>query len=79
MSGLFYGFGFAGALAALSPNASLPPLPLLGFKFGVEDGQLLFVLPAWWLLHHQSQRRTRMLAATVLGPDVFWFAIRIAG
>lgn len=76
--GLFHGFGFAGALTALSPNASLPPLPLLGFNLGVEVGQLLFVLPAWWLLHRQPQRRTRMLAAAVLGLGVFWFTLRIA-
>lgn len=79
MFGLFHGFGFAGALAALSPNAPTPALPLLGFNLGVEAGQLLFVLPAWWLLRRLPQLRSQTLATAVLVLGVFWFAMRISG
>lgn len=79
MFGLFHGFGFAGALAALSPNTSTPALPLAGFNVGVELGQLLFVLPAWWLLRRVPRLGSQILATAVLALGVFWFATRISG
>lgn len=41
--GLIHGFGFAGALAEMTPNGVVPLAALAGFNLGVESGQLIIV------------------------------------
>jgi hypothetical protein len=75
--GLFHGFGFAGVLATLTQGASIPPLPLLGFNLGVEFGQLLFVLPLWWLLARFPSLRHPLLPAALLATGTLLFLLRL--
>jgi hypothetical protein len=76
--GLFHGFGFASVLAQLSRGEPVPALPLFGFNLGVELGQLLFVLPLWWLLARIPALRGAVLALPVLMLGVYWYLIRLA-
>ena len=48
--GLVHGLGFAGSLQAIGLPENAIPLSLLGFNVGVELGQLVFVLPAYFVL-----------------------------
>lgn len=41
--GLIHGFGFAGALAEMTPGGTVPLTALAGFNLGVEVGQLVIV------------------------------------
>lgn len=41
--GLIHGFGFAGALAEMTPHGNVPLAALAGFNLGVESGQLIIV------------------------------------
>ncbi|MDP3857019.1 MAG: HupE/UreJ family protein [Stagnimonas sp.] len=76
--GLFHGFGFAGVLATLNQDQPLPALPLFGFNLGVELGQLLFVLPVYWLARRwPALRATPALPAAVLALGCGWFFIRL--
>ncbi|TJY62257.1 HupE/UreJ family protein [Sinimarinibacterium sp. CAU 1509] len=77
--GLFHGFGFAGVLAQLSRGEPVPALPLFGFNLGVEIGQLLFVLPLWWLLAQVPRLRGPALALPILLLGVYWYIQRIVG
>lgn len=77
--GLFHGFGFAGLLATLSPGQSLPALPLFGFNLGVELGQLLFVLPVYWLAQRWPRWRDGpLLPAAVLALGCGWYFARLS-
>lgn len=77
--GLFHGFGFAGLLATLSPEQTLPALPLFGFNLGVELGQLLFVLPVYWLAQRWPRWRDGpLLPAAVLALGCSWYFARLA-
>lgn len=75
--GLFHGFGFAGVLAELNAQQAVPPLPLAGFNLGVELGQLLFVLPLWWLLRRWQALRSPVVPAIVLALGCGWYVQRI--
>jgi hydrogenase/urease accessory protein HupE len=48
--GLLHGFGFAGALSAVGLPEAARGWALLYFNVGVEVGQLLFVVSAWYLI-----------------------------
>ncbi len=82
--GLLHGFGFASAvLEDARQAAELWPV-LLGFNLGVETGQLLFVLPVWWLLQRWVRRDagtranvTGLIQAAVLAVGGFAFASRV--
>lgn len=77
--GLFHGFGFAGLLATLTPDQNLPALPLFGFNLGVELGQLLFVLPVYWLAQRWPRGRDGpWLPAAVLALGCGWYFARLA-
>ena len=64
-------------LATLTQGASIPPLPLLGFNLGVEFGQLLFVLPLWWLLARFPSLRHPLLPAALLATGTLLFLLRL--
>lgn len=72
--GLIHGFGFAGALAETGLPSGDIPLALLFFNLGVETGQLLFIVPTYFLLRwlppiYQLER----LAAYAIGSTAaFW-------
>ncbi len=81
--GLVHGFGFAGALGALSfPRAELP-LALFSFNVGVECGQLAFLAVTLPLLHALDrwrgfQRWGRVaINVVVAGAGTFWFVQRV--
>lgn len=81
--GLVHGFGFAGALGALSfPKAELP-LALFSFNVGVEGGQLIFLavtLPSLYALDRWLwfKRWGRVALNTVVAcAGTFWFVQRI--
>jgi hypothetical protein len=76
--GLFHGFGFAGVLSELNAGQEVPALPLAGFNLGVEIGQLLFVLPLWWLARRWPVMRQPWLPALMLALGCGWFFQRIA-
>lgn len=65
--GLVHGFGFAGGLAGLNVQGSQLLNNLLSFNVGVEVGQALILLPAFWfgwLLARRGEPR-RVAFATV--------------
>lgn len=76
--GLFHGFGFAGVLAQLTAAQTVPPLPLAGFNLGVELGQLLFVLPLWWVATKWANFRSPVLPAMILMLGCAWYVQRIS-
>ncbi|MGB1563065.1 MAG: HupE/UreJ family protein [Sinimarinibacterium flocculans] len=76
--GLFHGFGFAGVLGELNAGQAVPALPLAGFNLGVELGQLLFVLPLWWLARRWPALHRPWLPALMLALGCAWFFQRIA-
>jgi hypothetical protein len=76
--GLFHGFGFAGVLGELNAGQDVPALPLAGFNLGVEIGQLLFVLPLWWLAQRWPAMHRPWLPALMLALGCAWFFQRIA-
>ncbi|MFA5938879.1 MAG: HupE/UreJ family protein [Sinimarinibacterium sp.] len=76
--GLFHGFGFAGVLAQLNAAQTVPPLPLFGFNLGVEFGQLLFVLPLWWLATQWARLRSLIVPAVILALGCAWYLQRIS-
>lgn len=76
--GLLHGFGFAFMLAPMLGESVLL-LPLAGFNFGVELGQLLIVVPlvaALWLIDQKTQVGGRTLryaaAATAILIALVW-------
>jgi hypothetical protein len=76
--GLFHGFGFAGVLSELNAGQDVPALPLAGFNLGVEIGQLLFVLPLWWVVQRWPVMRQPWLPALMLALGCGWFFQRVA-
>ncbi|HWA73547.1 MAG TPA: HupE/UreJ family protein [Polyangiaceae bacterium] len=81
--GLVHGFGFAGALQAVSiPRAELPRA-LLAFNSGVELGQVLVlfaVLPLVLRLRRRSWfalRAAPALSALIIAAGMVWFVARI--
>ncbi|WP_162932163.1 HupE/UreJ family protein [Solimonas sp. K1W22B-7] len=75
--GLFHGLGFAAVLGELNRASTVPLLPLLGFNAGVELGQLLFVIPVWWLAARWPPLRHRLVAAALLALGTCWFLQRL--
>ena len=77
--GLLHGFGFAGAIIEHAQEASGSWPVLLGFNLGVEAGQLLFLLPAWWLLRGLRSRpwSESLIQAAVCGLGMYWFTSRL--
>ena len=78
--GLLHGFGFAGALAEVGLPAGEIPLALFSFNVGIELGQILIVLLAWWLLRWWSAntRRGRVAVSYAIGGMAgFWTLQRL--
>lgn len=81
--GLVHGIGFAGILreAALSGGNLL--IPLASFNVGVELGQLLVVVPAFFLFRPifadeaRGRRFTRITSAVVALLGLYWFLERV--
>ena len=87
--GLLHGFGFAGALADVGLPQHAIPLALLFFNFGVEAGQLLFVVAVLSLIWVTIQCRfvsasvtnwSRITATYAIGSMAsFWLFDRLTG
>ncbi len=81
--GLVHGFGFAGILLDLQIDPASRLISLLGFNLGVEAGQLICVLPAWWLLRRLGpvarQRITGPLNGTAAALACYWLLLRLSG
>lgn len=81
--GLVHGFGFAGILLELQIEAPARVISLLGFNLGVETGQLLCVLPLWWLLNRLSEKPRKQLTAPLNGAAAalasYWLVLRLGG
>ena len=80
--GLLHGFGFAGVLAGLVPQAGLALRPLLAFNMGVEVGQLVIVaifMPIAWKLRKTAFYRLIVVrggSAAVCVCALVWFIAR---
>jgi hypothetical protein len=81
--GLLHGFGFAGALVELGLPEGARIWALAAFNFGVEIGQLLFVLIVLalvWAWREMTApvppKLTAMTAYTIGGLAAFWFIDR---
>jgi len=81
--GLVHGFGFAGALQAVSiPHAELP-VALLAFNSGVELGQVLLLSALLPLVLHFRRRSWFTLravpafSAVIIVTGMVWFFARI--
>lgn len=81
--GLIHGFGFAGALGQISLPQDQIPQALAGFNFGVEAGQLTFlilVMPlVLWMRHRQwfADRGVKGLSTGIVIAGVWLFVTRI--
>ncbi len=77
--GLLHGFGFATAIVESARSASSAWPVLLGFNLGVEAGQLVALLPAWWLLYRRWRSPASAVAvrALVCGAGAFWVTERL--
>jgi hypothetical protein len=78
--GVIHGFGFAGFLMETGVAGSSLLIPLLGFNFGVEIGQLVLIAIAFMAAHLLRNRQLHLapalLAAGLCGIGVFWFVGR---
>ena len=79
--GLVHGFGFASALGELELSGAALARALVGFNFGVEAGQLAFVLVfvplLHWLVRHRGIAfvpRLASLAVAIVGA--YWLIDR---
>lgn len=84
--GLIHGFGFAGALADIGLPTSLEVWALLLFNFGVEVGQIGFVIAIFaigWCLGRLAKpalSRAKVSAAYLVGvAGTYWVIERLAG
>jgi hydrogenase/urease accessory protein HupE len=81
--GLLHGFGFAGALSEIGVPPHQIALALGTFNLGVEVGQLLIVVPAWFCLRWAARFPQAALAERVavygIGSlAVYWTLERVS-
>ncbi len=79
--GFIHGFGFASTLGNLGIKQSSLAISLVSFNVGVEFGQLIVVLLAWYPLQYLSKRRNHrqfVVAAStlVIVLSFYWFVQR---
>lgn len=80
--GLLHGFGFASVLSELNSPGNSISIALLAFNFGVEIGQLIFVIAALLIIHllfkkYQMKVIAQKLSYPIGGIAAFWFLERI--
>lgn len=79
--GLVHGLGFASALGAgVSDPSAVSWSALIGFNLGVELGQVLVMLPLWWVVSRLQERRAWVAvlsAATASALATRWLLERI--
>jgi hypothetical protein len=78
--GVIHGFGFAGSLQEIGlPTQSLIPA-LLGFNLGIEIGQLILLIPAFYALGRVAQRFSsarEVIAGICAAAGIYWFVGRL--
>jgi hydrogenase/urease accessory protein HupE len=79
--GLLHGLGFAGALRETGLPTQELPLALVSFNLGIEIGQILVVVVAWWLIRKviRTYPRGPGIVAYAIGTlAIFWMLQRTA-
>jgi hypothetical protein len=78
--GLIHGFGFASILKSVGIPAGNTALSLFAFNFGVEIGQLAFVLVTYVLLGKfvKSTKLRIAVSAIAICAALYWFVERVA-
>lgn len=79
--GLLHGLGFAGALRETGLPTQELPLALVSFNLGIEVGQILVVVVAWWLIRKviRTYPRGPGIVAYAIGTlAIFWMLQRTA-
>lgn len=74
--GLVHGFGFATALDELGAQGDHLAEALLGFNAGIEAGQLLVLVPAFFVVR-RYERLAPWLNAAAAALGAYWFVARL--